>query len=237
MRKFDKKNKMVSANIMAEKRYLESKGFINENVFHAEGGINVFSESSNAKFDLNSNDNEFSRELSNLINRYVGLSNTNDAGMSNDNRVFIHKNLMKIVNQTFPTTSLRVGVDGKEYYTNRPEEMGEFLTSMGITDFRLKGVNESHYGSEEGESYGSAIDRVNYSPGKGTLTDFMDELIAKGLTNVTFVKVVETEHGNKMIFSTGTPVGNEIVVGLGRHYDVKAIDSGNGKTLLVFNMV
>ena len=234
MRKFDKKNKMVSANIMAEKRYLESKGFINENVFHAEGGINVFSESSNAKFDLNSNDNEFSRELSKLINRYVGLSNTNDAGMSTDNRVFIHKNLMKIVNQTFPTTSLRVGVDGKEYYTNRPEEMGEFLTSMGITDFRLKGVNESHYGSEEGESYGSSIDRVNYSPEKGnTLTQFMDELIAKGLTGVSFVKV----DGNKMIFSTDTPIENEIVVGLGRHYDVKSIDGGNGKTLLVFNMV
>ena len=33
------------------------------------------------------------------------------------------------------------------------------------------------------------------------------------------------------------PIENEIVVGLGRHYDVKSIDGGNGKTLLVFNMV
>ena len=61
----------------------------------------------------------------------------------------------------------------------------------------------------------------------------MDELIGKGLTNVTFVKV----DGNNMVFSTDTSVENEIVGALGASYDVKAIDSGEGDTLLYFNMV
>jgi hypothetical protein len=95
-------------------------------------------------------------------------------------------------------------------------------------------LNESHYGSEEGESYGSSIDRVNYSPEKGNaLASFMDELIGKGLTNVAFVKV----DGDNMVFSTGTSVENEIVRTLGASYDVKAIDSGEGNTLLYFNML
>lgn len=46
----------------------------------------------------------------------------------------------------------------------------------------------------------------NYSPKLGmTLTQFIDSLIDKQLTDVKFVK----EDGDKMIFSTTTPLGNE----------------------------
>jgi hypothetical protein len=46
----------------------------------------------------------------------------------------------------------------------------------------------------------------NYSPKLGVnLVQFIDELIGKQLTDVEFVK----EEGDKMFFSTTTPLGNE----------------------------
>ena len=92
--------------------------------------------------DLNNPEDasNFKTELTDLLNKYLGMSFTNDAGTSNDNRVFIQKNLKTIVDQTFVPSSLRLGSHGKEYYTNRPEEMAEYLQSIGITDFELKSV-------------------------------------------------------------------------------------------------
>lgn len=94
------------------------------------------------KYDLNNSEaaSEFKWELTDLINKYVGLSRTDDAGTSNDNRVFIYKNLEQIVNQSFSPSSLRMGSHGNEYYTNRPEEMADYLQSIGISDFELKSV-------------------------------------------------------------------------------------------------
>jgi hypothetical protein len=96
----------------------------------------------NLRNDLNNPDDAdvFEAELTSLLNKYLGISYTNNAGTSNDNRIFIQNNLMDIVNQRFVPSSLRLGSNGSEYYTNRPEEMAEYLQSIGITDFELKSV-------------------------------------------------------------------------------------------------
>jgi hypothetical protein len=218
MRKSDKKKNIAKANLLAEQRYLESKGLVKESFHEPDGtpigvdhnhmpitkdryryedwadchdcngrGYEVFYDSDgeaetercmvcggtgknpNAKkpegfddmvgeespisdggineiaggeFDLynqNAVDN-LERDLVQLLNRYLGISNTNDAGTSNDNRMFINNNLMKIVNQRFPNTSLRQGKSGNEIYTNRPEEMEQYLNSIGISGAQLKSV-------------------------------------------------------------------------------------------------
>jgi hypothetical protein len=164
MRKSDKKDKIAKVNLLAEQRHLISKGLISENDYNdgedyekigreVEYGINPneeqpqisdepLLEADNAKYDLNNPAvaSNLKLEIMNALNKYLGISNTDDAGMSNDNRVFIHKNLTDWVNTSFPPSSLRMGVDGSEYYTNRPEEMGQFLQSIGINDFNLKSV-------------------------------------------------------------------------------------------------
>ena len=84
----------------------------------------------------------FEYEIVGLLNKYLGISFTDNAGVSNDNRVFIYNNLMDMVNQRFAPSSLRLGSNGSEYYTNRPEEMAEYLQSIGITDFELKSVRK-----------------------------------------------------------------------------------------------
>lgn len=97
---------------------------------------------SNRTGDLNNSEDasNFKQEFTSLLNKYLGMSFTNDAGTSNDNRVWMGKNLKTIMDQTFPPSSLRMGSHGKEYYTNRPEEMTSYLQSIGITDFELKSV-------------------------------------------------------------------------------------------------
>ncbi len=94
-------------------------------------------------YDLNNQEvnSNFEDEIVTLLNKYLGISFTNNAGVSNDNRVFIYNNLMKMINQRFVPSSLRVGSHGNEYYTNRPEEMARFLNSIGVKDFELKSVN------------------------------------------------------------------------------------------------
>jgi hypothetical protein len=47
---------------------------------------------------------------------------------------------MNMVEKIYPATSMRMGSDNNEYYTNRPKEMGEFLKNNGISNFNLKSV-------------------------------------------------------------------------------------------------
>jgi hypothetical protein len=240
MRKFDKNKNIKKANLLAEQRHLESKGLIkednvvNENVFHAEGGVNVFTESEEVE------EIEIPVKLQDEILNFFSQQRVGSAAIANDNKVAFY-NWLEMM---WSPENLHMGANSREIRTNNPATMAKYLDRRGISgktfvkeENSLVGdsnLNESHYGSEEGKSYGSSIDRVNYSPEKGnTLAQFMDELIGKGLTNVTFVKV----DGNNMVFSTDTSVENEIVGALGTSYDVKAIDSGEGNTLLYFNMV
>lgn len=83
---------------------------------------------------------DFENELLTLLNKYLGISRTNDAGTSNDNRMFVHENLMNIINQNYPPSSLRKGGTDNEIYTNKPEKMKEFLNSIGVNGVTFKTV-------------------------------------------------------------------------------------------------
>jgi hypothetical protein len=98
----------------------------------------------NLSYDLNNPEvvSNFEDEIVGLLNKYLGISFTDNAGTSNDNRVFIYNNLMDMVNQRFAPSSLRKGSHGNEYYTNRPEDMTTFLNSIGEKDFELKSVRK-----------------------------------------------------------------------------------------------
>jgi len=84
---------------------------------------------------------EFENDLMTVLNKYLGISKTNNAGTSNDNRMFIHQNIMNIINQTYPPSSLRKGSTDYEVYTNKPEKMEEFLNSIGISGMDFKTLN------------------------------------------------------------------------------------------------
>ncbi len=128
MRKIDKLKNIEQANNKLE------QGFILE--------TKLVKENSGIKFDLYDSNtfNGFKSEFMDLMNKYLGMSYTDDAGTSNDNRMFIYNNLMNMVEKIYPATSMRMGSDNNEYYTNRPKEMGEFLKNNGISNFNLKSV-------------------------------------------------------------------------------------------------
>jgi hypothetical protein len=119
--------------MLNEFRRLSGQDKINEDKTLNEGNI---------KFDLYdpSIADDFKVELTNLLNRYLGMSNTDDFGTSNDNKMFVHKNLMDMVNNTFPADNMRMSNDNGVYYTNRPEEMSEFLKINGVPYKDLKSV-------------------------------------------------------------------------------------------------
>lgn len=123
----------MDKNMLNEFRRLSGQDKINEDKTLNEGNI---------KFDLYdpSIADDFKVELTNLLNRYLGMSNTDDFGTSNDNKMFVHKNLMDMVNNTFPADNMRMSNDNGVYYTNRPEEMSEFLKINGVPYKDLKSV-------------------------------------------------------------------------------------------------
>ena len=123
----------MDKNMLNEFRRLSGQDKINEDEALNEGGI---------KFDLYdpSVADNFKAELTNLLNRYLGISNTDDFGTSNDNKMFIHKNLMDMVNNTFPANNMRMSNENGVYYTNRPEEMSEFLKNNSVQYKNLKSV-------------------------------------------------------------------------------------------------
>jgi len=119
--------------MLNEFRRLSGQDKINENETLNEGNI---------KFDLYepSVADNFKAELTNLLNRYLGISNTDDFGTSNDNKMFVHKNLMDMVSNTFPANNMRMSNENGVYYTNRPEEMSEFLKNNDVQYKNLKSV-------------------------------------------------------------------------------------------------
>ena len=123
----------MDKNMLNEFRRLSGQDKINEDKTINESSI---------KFDLYepSVADNFKVELTSLLNRYLGISNTDDFGTSNDNKMFIHKNLMDMVSNTFPANNMRMSNENGVYYTNRPEEMSEFLKSNGVQYKNLKSV-------------------------------------------------------------------------------------------------
>jgi hypothetical protein len=154
MRTFDKKIKIQKANMLAEKRHIESKGLIYES-FHSPDGtpigvdgnhntvipVNEYVESN--KYDLSNPSvmDEFYNDLIKVWTKYCG-QNPNSFAVSNDNRVMLYNMLkdgtiMDKINQIWSPGTLNLGTHGSEYPTNNPEMMTKHLNSMGITDFEL----------------------------------------------------------------------------------------------------
>lgn len=143
MRRFDKKLKVEKANILAEKRYIESKGLISES-FHSPDGtpigvdhkqqpIKEYSDSN--KYDLTNEANMDS--LVSMILSYLGKEKTNSASIANDNKIIIYNDLIKKLMQMSPASSLNNGKNGNEIYTNNPEMMADYLTKIGLNNFVL----------------------------------------------------------------------------------------------------
>jgi hypothetical protein len=96
------------------------------------------------KYDLSEKENleQFMREIIDVWARYTG-NTPNNAAVANDNRVLLFNMLMdgefsKLVNQRIVPTSLHHGSNGSEYWSNNPDQMGEFLNKMGKNNFQLK---------------------------------------------------------------------------------------------------
>jgi hypothetical protein len=147
MRKFDKKIKIQNANILAEKRYLASKGLISEQFDNSEDvSIDEELQTENVnenKFDLTNPTvmDEFFNDLIGVWTKYCG-QNANNYAIANDNRVILYNMLkdgtiMNRINQAWSSATLNLGKHGKEYPTNNPEMMSKHLNSIGITDFEL----------------------------------------------------------------------------------------------------
>jgi hypothetical protein len=147
MRKFDKKIKIQNANILAEKRYLASKGLISEQFDNSEDvsiDEELYTENVNEnKFDLTNPTvmDEFFNDLIGVWTKYCG-QNANNYAIANDNRVILYNMLkdgtiMNRINQAWSSATLNLGKHGKEYPTNNPEMMTKHLNSIGITDFEL----------------------------------------------------------------------------------------------------
>ena len=131
MRRFDKKHNIEKANLLAEQRYLESKGTkLNEEAINEMVGDD--------KYDLKDESNLY--ELMREISKYV--SSSRDFPMANDNMVILY-NLFKsgdIFNHVDLKTPHQVGYGasedpmiraGKGIYANDKEAMAQFLSDIG----------------------------------------------------------------------------------------------------------
>ena len=127
------------AGILTESEYNEALESVSEGI--SDGG----------KYNLSDQENmdDFMREITGVINKYVGVQSTDNAAVGNDNRVIIYNMLnsgefQKIIQQVLPPSTMHKAYNHEtseaEYWTNNPEAMSEFLTSIGITDFKFRSL-------------------------------------------------------------------------------------------------
>jgi hypothetical protein len=143
MRKSDKKHNIAKVNLLAEQRYLESKSLISESLQEVDGTpigvngnhnpINEYGQSN--EYDL-SNDQNMDKLVS-YIASYFSSDKTNDKGVANDNKAIVYNTLIKKIFELSPVSSMNVGNNQNEYYTNNPEMMDAFLKKVCINDFTL----------------------------------------------------------------------------------------------------
>lgn len=150
MRKTDKKLNFKKVNLLAEQRYLETKGIAES--FHQPDGtpigvdmnhepITEYGQSNS--FDLRQEENMDA--LVSTILSYLGKEKTNSAAIANDNKVIIYNELIQRLMQMSPTSSLNNGENGSEVYTNNPKEMNKYLTKHGMSNFVLIDSNNRPY--------------------------------------------------------------------------------------------
>jgi hypothetical protein len=150
MRKIDKKNNFKKVNLLAEQRYLGSKGLSES--FHAPDGtpigvdinhqpITEYSQSN--QYDLRQDENMDA--LVSMILSYLGKEKTNNAAIANDNKVILYNELMQKLMQMSPASTLNNGENGNEVYTNNPEAMAAYLNKNGMANFVLIDSNNRPY--------------------------------------------------------------------------------------------
>lgn len=133
MRRFDKKLNIERVNLLAEERYLTSKKLINENIDE----VNMYeTQLTEAKYNLN-DDNEIGevkRMLYNLALENLPQFNSSKTGskaVSNDNKVMFTTMILPkgFLNSTYVPLENRDS--SFEIWTNNPELMKNYLTSIG----------------------------------------------------------------------------------------------------------
>lgn len=150
MRKTDKKLNFKKVNLLAEQRYLETKGIAES--FHQPDGTPIGVDSNHMpiteygqsnKFDLRQDENMDT--LISMILSYLGKEKTNNAAIANDNKVILYNELMNRLMQMSPASNLNNGENGSEVYTNNPKEMANYLTKHGMSNFVLIDSNNRPY--------------------------------------------------------------------------------------------
>lgn len=128
MRRFDKKTNIEKANLLAEQRFLTSKNLINENMYETY--------LTEAKYDLNDENEigEVKRMLYNLALENLpqfNYSKTGSKAVSNDNKVIFSTMVLPkgFLKSTYVPLENRNS--SFEIWTNNPELMRNYLTSIG----------------------------------------------------------------------------------------------------------
>jgi hypothetical protein len=128
MRRFDKKINIVKANLLAEERFLKSKNLINEDMYETY--------LTEAKYNLNDENEigEVKRMLYNLALENLpqfNYSKTGSKAVSNDNKVIFSTMVLPkgFLKSTYVPLENRDS--SFEIWTNNPELMKNYLTSIG----------------------------------------------------------------------------------------------------------
>ena len=158
MRKSDKKKNFLKVNLLAEQRYLQSKGIVTESFHEADGapiGVDknhmpITEYGQSKQFDLR--DERNMNALVSTILSYLGKEKTNDASIANDNKVIVYTELLNRLMQMSPPSSFNHGENGNEIYTNNPEAMKQFLAKFKVGgDFKFIGSDgRIHNDTNEG---------------------------------------------------------------------------------------
>ena len=225
MRKFDKNKNIKKANLLAEQRHLESKGLIkedntvNENVFHAEGGVNVFTESEEVE------EIEIPAKLQDEILNFFSQQRVGSAAMANDNKVAFY-NWLEMM---WSPENLHMGANSREIRTNNPTTMAKYLDRRGISGktFVKEENNLNEVGRDTSPILGKA--RVQFIEDLKDLGFDIDKIeFIKSDKGQMFFKAIDTDEGlaqNRLDNSKNTTISSG-----------KVINDGKGNIHLVFKI-
>lgn len=133
MRRFDKKTNIEKANLLAEERFLKSKNLISENIDEVNMYETYLTE---AKYNLNDENEigEVKRMLYNLALENLpqfNSSKTRSKAVANDNKVIFTTMILPkdFLNSFYVPLEYRSS--SSEIWTNNPERMKNYLSSIG----------------------------------------------------------------------------------------------------------
>ena len=194
MRKSDKKKNFLKVNLLAEQRYLQSKGIVTESFHEADGtpiGVNekhmpITEYGQSKQFDLRDEQNMDS--LISMIVSYLGKEKTNDASIANDNKVIVYTELLRKLMLMSPPSTLNNGENGSEIYTNNPEAMRNYLNKFKVGgDFKFIDSKNTPY------------DNVAEINDMGLAEEYMSEAVGSSLEKDYFMYEDEFYRPGKLL--------------------------------------